>query len=273
MQHENVSHFSKIAVITGAGGLLGKVHAEALLELDLAIAISDINLEALGPLYDELSKLFPNSTIIPLKIDVTDKSSILEASDLLKEMGFQVTCLINNASINPQPNSLSTNSRFESFSLDQWNKELEVGLTGSFLCSQVFGSEMARNGLGVILNIASDLSVIAPNQDLYRVPGLRDGEQPVKPVSYSVAKTALVGLTRYLSTYWAKTGVRVNALSPGGVENGQNSEFKAKLEVLIPLGRMANLKDIKGAVKFLCSSESEYVTGINLVVDGGRSVW
>jgi NAD(P)-dependent dehydrogenase (short-subunit alcohol dehydrogenase family) len=131
---------------------------------------------------------------------------------------------------------------------------------------------MARRGAGVILNIASDLSVIAPDQRLYRKDGLPDDLQPVKPVSYSVIKTALIGLTRYLAAYWADRGVRVNALSPGGVYAGQPAEFVTKLSKLIPLGRMAQANEYQAAVQFLCSDASKYMTGQNLVIDGGRSV-
>jgi NAD(P)-dependent dehydrogenase (short-subunit alcohol dehydrogenase family) len=125
----------------------------------------------------------------------------------------------------------------------------------------------------VILNIASDLAVIAPDQRLYRQDGLPDDQQPVKPVTYSVVKTALVGLTRYLATYWAESGVRVNAISPGGVYNGQSDEFVRRLSALIPLSRMAHVDEYKGAILFLCSDASSYMTGFNLVIDGGRSSW
>jgi NAD(P)-dependent dehydrogenase (short-subunit alcohol dehydrogenase family) len=146
-----------------------------------------------------------------------------------------------------------------------------VGLTGAFLCSKIIGTEMARRKNGVILNVASDLAVIAPDQRLYRNDGLPDDQQPVKPVTYSVVKTALVGLTRYLATYWADAGVRVNAISPGGVFNGQSDEFVTRLSALIPLSRMADVDEYKGAILFLCSDASSYMTGANLVIDGGRS--
>jgi NAD(P)-dependent dehydrogenase (short-subunit alcohol dehydrogenase family) len=164
-------------------------------------------------------------------------------------------------------------SRVETFSLARWQKEIDVGLTGAFLCSQVFGSWMARHGGGVILNIASDLSVFAPDQRLYQVEGRPDDQQPVKPVTYSVVKTALIGLTRYLAVYWADKNVRVNALSPGGVYNGQPPEFVSRLTRLIPLARMADVEEYRAAIQFLCSDASRYMTGQNLVMDGGRSVW
>jgi NAD(P)-dependent dehydrogenase (short-subunit alcohol dehydrogenase family) len=131
---------------------------------------------------------------------------------------------------------------------------------------------MAASDGGVILNVASDLSVIAPDQRLYRKDGLPEDRQPVKPVTYSVIKTALVGLTRYLATYWAAQGVRVNALSPGGVYAGQPDEFVSRLVDLIPLGRMAAPDEYRGAIQFLCSDASKYMTGQNIVMDGGRSV-
>jgi NAD(P)-dependent dehydrogenase (short-subunit alcohol dehydrogenase family) len=136
----------------------------------------------------------------------------------------------------------------------------------------VFGSHMAEHGGGVILNIASDLSVIAPDQRLYRKERLPEDQQPVKPVTYSVIKTGLIGLTRYLAAYWAPKGVRVNALSPGGVYSGQSMEFVSRLVNLIPLGRMAEPDEYRGAIQFLCSDASKYMTGQNIVIDGGRSV-
>ncbi len=132
---------------------------------------------------------------------------------------------------------------------------------------------MARRGQGVILNIASDLSVIGPDQRIYRQPGVEADRQPVKPVSYSVIKTALVGLTRYLATYWAESNVRVNALSPGGVFDDQPEEFVTRLTNLIPMGRMGRRNEYQAAVIFLCSDASAYMTGQNVVIDGGRSVW
>jgi NAD(P)-dependent dehydrogenase (short-subunit alcohol dehydrogenase family) len=132
---------------------------------------------------------------------------------------------------------------------------------------------MAERGGGVIVNVCSDLAVIAPDQRLYRQAGLAESEQPVKPVSYSVVKHGLVGLTRYLATYWAEQHIRVNALSPGGVANGQDESFVARLSSLIPLSRMARPDEYEGALLFLCSDASSYMTGQNLVIDGGRSVW
>jgi NAD(P)-dependent dehydrogenase (short-subunit alcohol dehydrogenase family) len=209
-------------------------------------------------------------------MDVTDPASLATVSATLAKQGFRVDILVNNAAIDPKvqgDQGIVETSRLEHFPLDQWNLQVAVGLTGAFLCSQVFGSAMATDGKGgVILNIASDLSVFAPDQRLYRKDGLPDELQPVKPVTYSVIKAGLIGLTRYLATYWATQGVRCNALSPGGVYNGQGEEFVQRLTSLIPLGRMADKDEYHAAVQFLCSDASAYMNGQNIVMDGGRSV-
>ena len=164
-------------------------------------------------------------------------------------------------------------SRLENFPINQWDLQISVGLTGAFLCSKIFGLMILNQGHGgVILNIASDLSVIAPDQRIYRKPGLKEQNQPVKPVTYSVIKTGLVGLTRYLASYWVDKGIRSNSLSPGGIYNNQPEEFVQRLVDLIPMGRMAEKSEYRSAIQFLCSDASKFMNGQNIVIDGGRSI-
>jgi NAD(P)-dependent dehydrogenase (short-subunit alcohol dehydrogenase family) len=265
------------ALITGAAGLLGGEHAAALLECGASVILTDIDMDKLSNTEVNLCKNFDPTQITLKKMDVTDPDSIDITLSELRMKNIDVQILINNAAIDPKVENntgMSENSRLENFSLKQWDMEIAVGLTGAYLCSQRFGAAMANsNKGGVILNIASDLSVSSPDQRLYRKVGVPDDLQPVKPVTYSVIKHGLIGLTKYLSTYWANEGIRCNALSPGGILNGQNEEFVSKLSSLIPLGRMAARDEYRAAVQFLCSDASSYMNGQNIVMDGGRSIW
>lgn len=263
----------KIALITGAAGLLGVEHAAALLESGAKTILTDVSGSALEQAKQALLSDFSPQMIVTKIMDVSDPFCVRSVASELEP----VDILINNAAIDPKvkgDQGVLETSRLENFPLEQWELQIAVGLTGAFICSQVFGAAMARGGKGgVILNIASDLSVFSPDQRLYRKDGLPDDIQPVKPVTYSVIKAGLVGLTRYLATYWADRGIRANALSPGGVFNGQSEEFVRRLEALIPLGRMAKHDDYRAAVQFLCSDASSYMNGQNVVMDGGRSIW
>lgn len=272
----NYSLQYKTAVITGAAGLLGIAHSRALLSIGATVFLTDINIGKLEKIKSDLLQDFDDNAIQILKMDVASEKSIKSAHKKIKSTGSRVDVLINNAAINPTSSSLVGSvrtTRLENFSLDRWNSEINVGLTGAYLCSKVFGSAMASDGNGgVILNIASDLSVIAPDQKLYRQEQLPEELQAVKPVTYSVVKAGIVGLTRYLSSYWAHKGVRANALSPGGVYVDQDAEFVTRLKQLIPMGRMAKPDEYIGAIQFLCSDASAYMNGQNIVMDGGRSV-
>ncbi len=267
----------KTALITGAAGLLGVQHAAALLESGATVVLTDLGEASLASASVSLSGTADPARILARPMDVCQPEAIQAVAEELASDGRRVDILVNNAAIDPKvkgDQGVVETSRLENFHLDQWSAQLAVGLTGAFLCSQVFGSAMAQDGRGgVILNIASDLSVFSPDQRIYRKPGLADEMQPVKPVTYSVIKAGLIGLTRYLSTYWADRGVRANALSPGGVSDGQDVEFVQNLTSLIPLGRMASRDEYRAAVQFLCSDASAYLNGQNIVMDGGRSVW
>ena len=264
----------RTAVITGGAGLLGVKHAEALAVAGATPVLVDI---AGGAAEERASQIAAQYGVpaLGLPCDITRPADVeLLLRRVLDQTG-RVDVLINNAANNPKAEAPSGEnwSRLERFSLEQWQADIAVGLTGAFLCSQTFGTEMARRGKGVILNIASDLAIIAPDQRIYRRPGVPDDQQPVKPVSYSVVKTGLIGLTRYLATYWVDKGVRVNAISLGGVYNDQPAEFVQKLTGLIPMRRMAGVDEYQGSIVFLCSDASSYMTGSNVVVDGGRTVW
>lgn len=267
----------KTALITGAAGLLGVEHAAALLESGATVVLTDIGEAGLAAARETLSQNADAGRIQTRVMDVSKPEAIRAVAESLAADGLRIDILVNNAAIDPKvkgDQGVLETSRLENFPLDQWDLQVSVGLTGAFLCSQVFGTAMARDGKGgVILNIASDLSVFSPDQRLYRKEGLADDVQPVKPVTYSVIKAGLVGLTRYLATYWADKGVRCNALSPGGVFNGQGEEFVQHLTSLIPLGRMASKDEYRAAVQFLCSDASSYMNGQNVVMDGGRSAW
>lgn len=265
----------RVAVITGAAGLLGPEHALALASAGATVAVTDVNAAAAEETVARLGRESDVGRFVALPMDVTDPDSIARVREALLKRHGRIDILVNNAAIDPKvkAESLVETSRLEHFPLEQWDFQIRVGLTGALLCSQAFGGWMAANGGGVILNIASDLSVFAPDQRIYRKDGLPEERQPVKPVTYSVIKTGLVGLTRYLATYWADKHVRVNALSPGGVYVNQPEGFVKRLTNLIPLGRMARRDEYRGAVQFLCSDASSYMTGQNIVADGGRSVW
>jgi NAD(P)-dependent dehydrogenase (short-subunit alcohol dehydrogenase family) len=264
----------RTAVITGGAGLLGVKHAESIALAGGTPVLVDIAGDAAK---ERARQISAEHGVVALGVacDITRPQEVRALLDRVLDETGRVDILINNAANNPKAEALGDEawSRLERFSLEQWQADITVGLTGAFLCSQIIGTEMARRGNGVILNIASDLGIIAPDQRIYRRPDLAEDQQPAKPVSYSVVKTGLIGLTRYLATYWADKGVRVNAISLGGVYNGQPDEFVQRLTQLVPMRRMADVDEYQGSTVFLCSDASSYMTGANVVVDGGRTVW
>ena len=263
----------KVCMVTGGAGLLGFRFSGALLEAGGAVCLLDIDSGRLEEKVAELEAAHPDRCM-GLTADITDEESLNRARSRVMERFGRVDVLVNNAANNPKVEGRAkTLTRLENFELSRWDEDISVGLTGAFLCSRVFGTEMARQRSGVIINISSDLGIIAPDQRIYRVEGLGDDEQPVKPVTYSVVKHGLIGLTKYLATYWADKGVRVNALCPAGVRTDQPEEFVKKLSNLVPMGRMARIDEYKAAIVFLASDASSYMTGQSLIMDGGRSCW
>lgn len=263
----------KVVAISGAAGLLGRKHAEAIASAGGIPVLLDLHQRDIDKLAGQIKDTYGVSAL-GVELDITNEELVSKAcGEILSRFG-KVDVLINNAANNPKvdaSNTVVNATRLENFPLEIWLKDIAVGLTGAFLCSKYFGSEMAKAGAGVIVNISSDLGVIAPDQRIYRQNGVDENMQNVKPVTYSVVKTGLIGLTRYLATYWK--GVRCNALCPGGVFNGQGEDFVQRVSSLIPIGRMANVDEYQGAILFLSSDASSYMNGAVLVMDGGRSCW
>ena len=265
----------KVAVITGGSGLLGQKHAQAIAEFGGKPVLLDLDASLVKEAAEIISKNY-GTECLGFECDITIKENLSKIKKKLIKKFKRIDILINNASNNPKMEKLTGNnswSQFENFPEDVWEKDLAVSLKGSLFCCQVFGTEMAKNRAGVILNISSDLGIIAPDQRIYIKKGFSEKMQNVKPVTYSVVKHGLIGLTKYLATYWSEKNVRVNALLPGGVFKNQPDEFLAKLSNLIPLGRMAHEDEYKAAVIFLVSDASSYMTGANLIMDGGRTCW
>lgn len=266
----------RVGIITGGGGLLGEKHAETVAELGGIPVLVDLNEKNVKYVSDRIKEKYGVDTL-GLVTDITSPSEVETLKEQVIGEYQRVDILINNAANNPNQSDLQASSqtsmRLENLSIEKWMSDLSVGLTGAFLCSKYFGVEMARAECGVILNIGSDLGLIGPDQRLYRLEGVDHGEQPVKPITYSVVKTGLIGLTRYLATYWADAGIRANLIAPGGVQTDQDSIFVERLSNLIPLGRMAKPDEYKAAVAFLISDASSYMTGAVLSVDGGRTCW
>lgn len=260
----------KYCLVTGAAGLLGAQHAIALLEISASLVLIDINLKKLISLKKKLGKDFPNSNIHIFKTDISKENSIKKTALQIKKKKIKLDVLVNNAGLDAKVlknQNIAYSEKFENINLINWKKNIEVNLTGTMLCSKYFGGLIAQNKSGgVIINIASDLSVIAPNHSIYN-------KGVYKPVMYSVVKHGIIGLTKYLSTYWNSKKIRCNALSPGSVEQNQSKKLIGKLKKLIPLNRLAQKDEYKSAIQFLCSDASKYMTGQNLVIDGGRSVW
>lgn len=260
---------NKVVIVTGALGLLGKNHCEALSDAGANVVVADLDERKCQQFANELS-----TSSIGCYLDVTNKESINRCLELILRKFNKIDVLINNAAINDmveKPKNILGDSKFENYSLKNWNKSIEVNLTGTFLCSQIFGSSMLRFNRGNIINTASTYGIVAPNQNLYKT---KNGEQIFyKSPAYSVTKSAIISLTKYLAAYWAKDNIRVNCLSPGGVKNNQPKDFIEEYSSRTPMKRMAEQDDYKGAIVYLASDASRYMTGENLVIDGGWTIW
>jgi NAD(P)-dependent dehydrogenase (short-subunit alcohol dehydrogenase family) len=266
---------NKIIIITGATGLLGKQHAEAVASHGGTPVLLDLSQQVLDDFANELNDKYKVGAV-GFAVDITNESAIERNSNQLVERFEKIDGLVNNAANNPKvEDSGKVNfTRLENFPLKIWNDDVSVGLTGSFLCAKHYGYKISQNpNGGSIINISSDLGLIAPDQRLYKKDNVDDNLQNVKPVTYSVVKTGLIGLTRYLSTYWIDKNVRCNAMCPGGVENGQPENFIEEVNIRIPIGRMANANEYQSTLIWMLSDSSNYLNGAIISVDGGRTAW
>jgi NAD(P)-dependent dehydrogenase (short-subunit alcohol dehydrogenase family) len=261
----------KVAVVTGALGLLGREHCAALAAAGARVVVTDLDGAACAAFADELAAK-SGVKALGFGANITEPDAVEALTESTLRAFDRVDVLVNNAAIDDKFSSESAeDSRFEHYSLERFRRSLEVNVLGTFLCAQRIGRRMAARGSGSIINVASTYGVVAPQQDLY----LRaDGSQAFfKGPAYPTSKGAVLQFTRFLASYWGNAGVRVNALSPGGVAQDPDPHFRAEYAARTPLRRMAAPSDYRGAVVFLASEASSYMTGANLIVDGGWTAW
>jgi len=265
----------KIIVITGATGLLGRKHAEIVACYGGTPVLLDLSQQKINDFVNDLNDKYQVDAV-GFAIDITNEKMIKDNAKYLISRFGKIDGLVNNAANNPKVESGNGGnfSRLENFPVESWYNDISVGLTGAFLCAKHYGFLISQNpNGGSIVNISSDLGLIAPDQRLYAKEGVNNDQQDVKPVSYSVVKAGLIGLTRYLATYWPDKNVRCNAICPGGVENGQPEDFLKEVNSRVPMGRMANADEYQGALLWILSSASSYLNGAIIPIDGGRSAW
>lgn len=262
----------RVAIVTGGAGLLGRSHALTLASAGAAVVIADVRKQAAQDAADDV-RAATGRGCLPLMVDVSDAESVRTMVYLVLERYGRIDILVNNAALDPKfdrEHAGGHSTSFEEFSLEAWQQAMDVNVTGMFLCAQAVAPTMVEAGQGVIVNVSSTYGIVGPDQRLYQ----REGQPlQIKPVTYSVAKAAALGLTRYLATYFAGKGIRVNALTPGGVFADHDDEFVRRYSAKTVLGRMAEKEEISSALLFLVSDASSYMTGANLVVDGGWTAW
>lgn len=262
----------QVVIITGGAGLLGEAHARALAKAGAHPVLADVTGDHAIELAMEITEE-TDTRALGLQVDVRKPDSVRRMVRLTLENFGRLDGLVNNAAIDPKFDRASASQhvqRFEDFPLEAWQESLDVNITGMFLSAQAVAPVLLEQNAGVIVNVASTYGLVGPDQRLYQ----QEGEQrSFKPVTYSVSKAAALGLTRYLATYFAGTGVRVNALTPGGVFADHADDFVERYSARTVMGRMATAEEISSALLFLLSPASSYMTGANLVVDGGWTAW
>lgn len=249
----------KVAVITGGNGFLGSHYLQLLKKAGARTVCLDVAPSLRQP-----------STII---VDVTRRESVEAAYAAIEARYGCPDILINNAGIDTPPNAPGGRVSFEAFPADAWDRTLDVNLKGTFFCCQVIGGAMAKKGRGSVINVGSLYGLRSPDQRIYAYMNERGKPAFVKPVAYAASKSGVMNLTRYLAAYWGPRHVRVNTLVPGGMFNGQHPKFLKSFSNKVPLGRMGRTEELDGAILYLASDASSYVTGTSLVVDGGYNAW
>jgi NAD(P)-dependent dehydrogenase (short-subunit alcohol dehydrogenase family) len=266
----------RVAVITGGAGLLGRQHAAAIAGAGGRVVLADLAGDAAAQAAAEIGRTHGVETL-GVSADITRKADVGALVDVVMARFGRIDILVNNAALTVKGGGEQARdyfAPFEDYPLDWWERALQVNLTGAFLCCQAVGKVMVAQQSGVVLNIASDVGTISPDHRIYTgVVSPHTGQPFNTPVAYATTKAGLINLTRYLATYWADKGIRVNSLSPGGVYAGHDPQFVQNLTSRIPLARMAHEDEYRGAVLFLVSDASSYMTGANLIVDGGRTAW
>ena len=266
----------RVAIVTGGAGLLGAEFCHTLVKAGAHVLIADINNDAAEELAQTLKD--KNGSVKAISVDVTNADSVKQMVRTAIESFGRLDILVNSAALDPKfdpkhekPGAHRAGSgAFENYPLQSWKQALDVNLTGAFLCCQAASTPMLNQGQGVIINISSIYGLSAPDQRLYQRPG----EPPqFKPAYYTVTKAGILGLTKYLAAYYAGKNIRVNALSPGGGYNGHDDHFVQSYSSRAILGRMAEKDEMNGALLFLASDASAYMTGTNLIVDGGWTNW
>lgn len=255
----------RVALITGGAGLLATEHAIALHQYGAKIIFTDINLDLCEQKAMALKE--QNVEVEVLKLDVTSKDNWIEVVNEIVEKHGKIDILINNAGFTNQSKTSAFDKEFENFPLEDWNAILNVNLTGTFLGCQIVGNQMLKQGKGSIINLGSLYGVVSPNHKIYEDTEIR------QPVAYSISKCGVIALTKYVATLWAKKGVRVNSITPGGIFNGHEGLFLERFEQLNPIGRMSQKDELRGGIVYLASDASTHVIGHNLVIDGGWTVW
>lgn len=272
----------KTALVTGGAGLLGAEFCQTLAEAGANVVVADLNNEAAIALSEKISQ--QGNSVLAVGVDITDPGAVEKMMTQTLGAFNRLDILVNSAALDPKfdPQHLdpagslgqANPGAFEDFPLAAWKQALDVNLTGAFLCCQAAANAMLAQSGGVIINIASMYGLVGPDQRLYERPDLPPGTpRSFKPVYYPVTKAGILGLTQYLAAYYAGKNIRVNALTPGGVFNGHQEYFVQAYSARSIIGRMAKKDEMNGALLFLASDASAYMTGANLVVDGGWTAW